>query len=356
MIVVGLALSVASSLALNAGFLLQHVGSASAPAVDVRAPLATVRGLARSRVWLCGASMNLIGSGLHIGALAAAPLTLVQAFSAGGLALVAPAAARLAGCPLDRAERVAVAWIVAALAVLAVEPATTSLPPASAGSVSLFFAGVVVAAAVLATTAGPRGGAALALAAGLLYGLSDAATKAFTAAAGHGLFAALVTPWPPAVVALCVAAFFAFQRGLQLGAPAAVIMLMTAAMNVTAATAGVAVFAESFGAHPATALAHVLAMTAVVVASLHLVAAQARATSPGQAATESGLGAAAARNPSKSRKAAASAAATCSGEAARSARPSVMPSAASCGASASAHPATISTVASGWNCTPRCGP
>lgn len=276
MILVGLTLAVASSLALNAGYLLQHAGSAVAPTVTARAPLASLRGLARSRVWVLGMATNLVGSVLHVGALAAAPLTLVQAFSAGGLVLVAPAAARMTRCPLDPAERVAVGAIAGSLALLAIEPATSSSPPASPGSALLFLAAVVGAAAVLATASGQLRGAALALAAGLLYGLSDAATKAFTAAAEDGLSAAVLSPWPPIIVGLCVAAFFAFQRALQLGAPAAVIVLMTAAMNVTAAAAGLAVFAESLGAHTGTAFAHALAMAGVTAASLQLVAAQAR--------------------------------------------------------------------------------
>ena len=122
---------------------------------------------------------------LHIGALAVAPLTLVQAFSAAGLALVVPASARLARSPLHRAERVAVAVIVAALAVLAISPVATSIAPASAGMPLLFLGVALVAAGALAATRGPRRGAALALAAGVLYGLSDAATKGFTDAAAH---------------------------------------------------------------------------------------------------------------------------------------------------------------------------
>src|SRR6185295_7391823 len=98
-LLIGFGLAVASSLALNAGYLLQHLGGATAPAVDVRAPLATVRGLVRSRLWVLGIGTNLFGSVLHIGALAAAPLALVQAFSAAGLALVVPASARLARSP-----------------------------------------------------------------------------------------------------------------------------------------------------------------------------------------------------------------------------------------------------------------
>jgi len=137
---------------------------------------------------------------------------------------------------------------VAALGVLAISPVATSIAPVSAGGPLLFLGIALIAAAVLAVTRGPRRGAGLALAAGVLYGLSDAATKGFTDAAGHGLFAAVLTPWPAIIVALCAAAFFALQRGLQLGTAATVIVLLTAATNVIAVAAGVAVFSESFGA------------------------------------------------------------------------------------------------------------
>ena len=276
MLLLGFGLAIASSLALNAGYLLQHLGGASAPAVDVRAPVATVRGLLRSRLWVLGIGTNLFGSVLHIGALAVAPLALVQAFSAAGLALVVPASARLARSPLHRGERAAVAVIVAALAVLAISPVATSIAPVSAGMPLLFLGVALVAAAALAVTRGPRRGAALALAAGVLYGLSDAATKGFTDAAGHGLFAAVLTPWPAVIVALCAAAFFALQRGLQLGTAATVIVLMTAATNVIAVAAGVAVFSESFGTAPGIALLHLVAMVAIAGASWRLAAVQAR--------------------------------------------------------------------------------
>jgi hypothetical protein len=275
-LLIGFGLAIASSLALNAGYLLQHVGGGTAPAVDARRPVATVRGLLRSPLWVVGMSTNLFGSVLHIGALAVAPITLVQAFSTAGLALVVPASARVARSPLHRAERVAVGVIIAALALLAISPATTSVRPVSAGPPLLFLAFALAAAGVLAAIRGPRRGAALALVAGLLYGLSDAATKGFTDAAGQGLLGAVLSPWPPIIVALCAGAFFALQRGLQLGAAATVIVLMTAAMNVIAVAAGVAVFAESFGAPTGVAALHLLAMLAIAAASWRLAAVQAR--------------------------------------------------------------------------------
>lgn len=276
MLFLGFGLAIASSLALNAGYLLQHLGGAGAPAVDARRPVATVRALLRSPLWVVGMGTNLFGSVLHIGAIAVAPLSLVQAFSAAGLALVVPASARVAGSPLHRAERVAVGVIIAALALLAISPATTSASPVSAGVPLLFLGLALLAAGVLAAMRGPRRGAALALVAGLLYGLSDAATKGFTSAAGHGVLGAVLSPWPPVIVALCAAAFFGLQRGLQLGPAATVIVLMTAATNVVAVLAGVVVFAESFGAQTGIAALHLVAMLAIAAASWHLAAVQAR--------------------------------------------------------------------------------
>src|SRR3954454_13723471 len=198
-LLVGFALALASSLALNAGYLLQHMGGGAAPAVDARAPVATLRGLLRSRVWVLRMGANLVGSVMHIGALAVVPLMLVQAFSAGGLALVVPASARLAGSPLHRAERAAVAVIVVALVLLAISPQAVSVAPTRAGGPLIFLAVVLAGAGALAFTRGARRSAALALVAGLLYGLSDAATKGFTDAAGHGLFGAVLSPWPPVI-------------------------------------------------------------------------------------------------------------------------------------------------------------
>src|SRR3954469_5867032 len=107
-LVLGLLLAIVASVALNASYLLQHVGGASAPAVDVRRPLATFRGLFGSRGWIVGTAIGTAGSRLHLGALSQAPLSLVQAFTAGGLAILVPVAARLTHSTLTRAERIGV--------------------------------------------------------------------------------------------------------------------------------------------------------------------------------------------------------------------------------------------------------
>src|SRR5436305_13364498 len=91
--VIGAGLAIAAAVALNASYVMQHAGSSHATAVDPRRPLATLGSLLRSPIWATGAGVGVTGWALHIGAMRDAPLSLVQAFVAGGLALSVPMAA-----------------------------------------------------------------------------------------------------------------------------------------------------------------------------------------------------------------------------------------------------------------------
>jgi hypothetical protein len=273
----GAALALLASLALNGGYIVQHRGSHGAPAVSARRPLRTIRGLTASRVWLAGTAAGMAGWALHVVALSQAPLSLVQAFSAGGLALVVPLAARLTGTRLARAERRAILLMGAALAALALGSASSGAAVAAPVAMTIYLLLCAAAAAALAAlVGGRRRGPALGLAAGVLYGSADAATKAVTGAAHAGLLAGLLSPWAAAIVVTSAGAFFCFQRGLQIGPALPVIALMTAATNVVAVVGGVTVFAESLGSSLAFSLVHVGALAAVVLCAWRLAPAQAR--------------------------------------------------------------------------------
>lgn len=281
----GLALAVAASLALNGSFLVQHLGAVGAPAISILRPLSSLAGLLRSRLWLAGTAAGLAGWMLHVGALSAAPLSLVQAFSAGGLALVVPVAARLTKSPLRRAERSAIALMVLALLALALGSAAAPLThgiPLLAMLAFLTLAGAT-ALALAATPGRRRRAQTLGAAAGVLYGVGDAATKAATTVAHAGVWAALASPWPALILLASVAAFFCFQRGLQIGPAIPVIVLMTAATNITAVLAGLAVFGEPLGASLMMATIHAVALVAVGLAAWWLAGAQARLAEPARA-------------------------------------------------------------------------
>jgi hypothetical protein len=270
----GLALALAASVALNASYLLQHRGAAHAPAVSPRHPVATLRALLRSPWWAVGALVGLTGWALHVGALARAPLSLVQAFVAGGLALAAPMAALGLGHRLEAAERRAMALMVLALPLL-----TLGLghPGRAAGFAPAALGGAVLAlgalAALLAAGAGGVNRApALGLAGGLLYGAADLAVKALTGLGG----AAWTSPWLLVAGGATAGAFFAFQRGLQTGRPVAVIALMTAGTNAGSVLGAFLVFGDPLGRTPPLAAAHLAAFGLVAVAAWWLAPSQAR--------------------------------------------------------------------------------
>jgi hypothetical protein len=272
---IGLALALCASLALNTGFLVQHGSAVDAPAVDIRRPLATLVALFRRRAWLLGLALGTSGWALHVAALSRAPLSLVQAFVAGGLALLAPVATRWFGARLRRVESVAVAIMafgLAALALGAQQPHELAHPGAA---LAVFLSGCALVAAVVAV----RGGAVpLAVAAGLLYGAADTSIKALTIVdSRHGLGAALLSPWLVTAVVTTACAFFAFQRALQIGRPVTAIALMTAATYAVSITAGVALLGEPLG-HGAIGVLHAAAFAAVVAAAWVLAPVQARVT------------------------------------------------------------------------------
>ena len=181
---IGLTLALAASVALNTSYVLQHRGSAGAAAISARHPLGTLRSLLRSRWWLVGGAVGMLGWGLHVGALSRAPLSLVQAFVAAGLALAVPLAARLAGERLGREELRGVALLVGALALLSFGLRTGVAGAAALGpGLALWLGGLAAGAVALAAgVRGPRRPVALGLAGGLLYGAADMAIKAVTVA------------------------------------------------------------------------------------------------------------------------------------------------------------------------------
>jgi hypothetical protein len=272
---IGIALAICAAVALNASYLMQHAGSSTAPAIDPRRPLATLGSLLRRPIWAAGAVVGMTGWALHIGALREAPLSLVQAFVAGGLALAVPMAAiglRRRPAP---GETQAVAVMVLALVLLSIGLAgggrhASFSPWALGGALALLAAG---AALLAAFATGRNRSLALGVAGGLLYGAADMGLKGVTGL--HGLGAVVRSPWLYAALACTAAAFFAFQRGLQSARPVAVIALMTAATNVSSIAGAFVVFGDPLGRTPLLAAIHALAFVLVFIAAWRLAPAQA---------------------------------------------------------------------------------
>ena len=104
----GLLLALLTAFGSVAGFLYKFRGAREAPAVDLRRPLRSSVALFRSPLYALGILIALGSWGLHVGALALAPISLVQSVIAGGLVLLTVVADRLFGIAVTRREWIGV--------------------------------------------------------------------------------------------------------------------------------------------------------------------------------------------------------------------------------------------------------
>jgi len=127
----GLALALASALATNVAFLFKQRGAVLAPQVRARHPLRSAVGLFRSRWFSLGWAVAVVAWGLHVGALALAPLSVVQAVLSGGLVFLAVLAERYFGFRLGRRQWAGVIITAAGLSVIAItaSPAAVTITP-----------------------------------------------------------------------------------------------------------------------------------------------------------------------------------------------------------------------------------
>ena len=252
--ILGLALALASALATSVAFLFKQRGAVAAPPVRVRRPLRSAAELFRSR-WFALGWLVAVGAWLlHVGALALAPLSIVQAVLSAGLVFLAVLAERFFGFRLGRRQWIGVTITAAGLAVIGLtQEAHPGEPPGYALAALITLECAVLGLATgLALISGRLGlqtagqGMLLGAAAGALFGVSDIALKFLTDAVEDGVLE-LISPWAFAALAASVVAFYASARGLQLGPGVEVIALTSVAANLVAIVGGVLVFRDSVG-------------------------------------------------------------------------------------------------------------
>jgi len=227
----GLALAIASAAAIGGGYALQHSSVSRLPPLSPRRPVQSLVLLIRSGRWTAGFLAGIGGWVLYVAALTLAPLSLVQAASAGGVGVLA------LGARLRMSERIGVVAALAGLLLLGLSAGSHA--PTGVGDVVAVTIWVATSLGAAALAAGLRPTAAgLGSAAGVLYAAGDVATKA---AVGGGARLAFV----PVLLACHGLAFvclqLAFQRGRRL-ASAGLAVLWTNALPIAA---GMALFSES---------------------------------------------------------------------------------------------------------------
>lgn len=279
----GLLLALVSAALINIGFLLQHRGLSQSGAGGM---VAQLRHAFRNPVWLCGQALGWAGFGAQIVAVAIAPLALVQAFAAGGLALSMPIAAGLFHQRVTRNQVGAVALIAAGLAALPIG-FSGARDHLAGGTLAIT---VAAAALVALAVARPAVAWARAIAAGILYGLADAAIKAVSLGwRAHGP-SALASGWTAVAALGTFAGFLAFQSALAGDGPVAAISLMNGLAALMALVCSLLAFGESLGLGAGAAAAHVVAIAVILGAVPVLAAAQAAVVESGEARQQRATG------------------------------------------------------------------
>ena len=268
----GLLLAVATALTSIVGFLYKHRGSVAAPAVEFSRPVSSSIALFRSPWYVLGIVVAMGSWGLHVAALALAPISLVQSTIAACLVLLTVVADRVFGHQVTRREWIGVAVTAVGLAFLAATLSGTGDEAHSdyaAGTLAGYVGLVTLAGLVLVPLARASGreGTLLAASAGLLWGGSDVSIKALSGSLDEHGIGVLIHPLAFVILALSLLGLLVSARSLQVGRPVAVIAVTSATANVITIASGPIVFGEPMPEEPLGVALRVLAFALVIGAA-----------------------------------------------------------------------------------------
>jgi hypothetical protein len=283
---IGLLLAVATAFASVVGFLYKHRGAVASAEVEWRHPVRTSMALFHNRWYTLGILIAIGSWGLHVGALALAPISLVQAVIAGGLVLLTVTADRLFAHRVTRRERVGVALAALGLAFLAAtiegagDGAHNDYEAATLTIFLLSVTGLSIAVGFIGARTSHRQGVAFGASAGLLWAVSDTAIKAQTGEFGNGVIATFVDPLVVVITVASFAGLVVSAKSLQIGKAVPVIAVTSVAANALTIAAGPIVFGDPM---PDGTLAVILRVAAfvLVLAAAALTPAPVRAAEAG---------------------------------------------------------------------------
>ncbi|HEV2254552.1 MAG TPA: hypothetical protein VGS06_15285 [Streptosporangiaceae bacterium] len=262
---IGLTVAFASALITNTAYSLEHDAAAALPPLSPRRPFRSAERLLRDRRWLAAFGAETAGWLMYVAALWLAPLSMVQAVAASGVAVLAFATAGGHPSRLARREQAAVVLAVAGLVPLAfslVGTAESDRHPQVIGVIIWLAACGGGAVLLIAEPTRFARAASLGLAAGLLFADGDISAKLV----GYGGW------WLVALATLIVAYAAgtsvlqsAYQRGDALTAAG----LATMATNAVPIAAGFVLFGETLP-HGMLAVLQVAALTCLVASAVAL--------------------------------------------------------------------------------------
>jgi len=226
--------------------------------------------VAKRPLWLAGMGLAAAAYGLQAVALAYGPLTLVAPIVAADLLFALPLAARWSRRPLRPRDWGGCLLVAAGVAVfLAVSPPPNERPDVPAADWVLVFCavGVIAVVAVLAgRVTGTRARAGLlALAAGVVFGLTAAVTASFTRSLRQEGVGSMLLHWQPwALISLGITGVLLSTGAFQASALSSSLPIIDTVEPVAGVIIGAVIFDERLATSPGGLVIQVLA--AVVAA------------------------------------------------------------------------------------------
>jgi len=247
----GILLALLCAVGSNLAFFFKHRGACEACAVDIKHPLRTARSLWSSK-WFAGGMLIGAGAwGLHVAAISLAPLSVVQAVLAGGVALLAVMADKLFGMKVGPRQWWGLALTATGLILLGVtlpggqhSGAAFSMPAMIAFEAGLFAVGALLIMGPRLGGKAEHHGVMLAAASGILFGVCNVGVKALTGTVGDVGLIGLLSPWALVAVAGSATAFYASAKSLQDGEAVSVIAITGTAANISGIAGGIIVFGD----------------------------------------------------------------------------------------------------------------
>jgi hypothetical protein len=273
-----IALALAAALLFSLGTVLQGQVASQASEEESRSAGFLVS-LARKPRWLAGIAADALGFVGQAWALAIGKLVVVQPLLATSVVFALPLGAKLAGRRVSAREIAAALGVTAGLgAFLVVADPTGGVEDARALEWIASFAvcgGLALALLVAAHGRSPAHRAALmGTAAGILFALSAALTKATVEQIDEGLLTVFEHWHVYALAVVGWASMTISQRSLQAGALAPAIATQMAVDPIGSVALGISAFEESIHETPLTAVLALVAFAAMIVGLVVLAVSQ----------------------------------------------------------------------------------
>jgi drug/metabolite transporter (DMT)-like permease len=295
-VILGVVLALVTTLAYNAGFVLEKGALSSLPPLNIRLPLNLMRMLVTNPRWMAGFGLIAVGLAGQLVVLTRIPLTVAQPLFSSGIVFLLLLTMTVLGERLTSHEWTGLAGIMAGVICVVASLNSRTDTVGTGGHVLR-----VLLIAVPSTLAGlgvfvaagrrggrhrrPAGDVPYGLAAGIVYGVAGMVVKGLSASIDfHGpetiAASALASPYLYLLAPITLAGFLIFQTALQRGRASIVAPVSTVVSTLYTVVAGTLMFGERLPAD-ATDLGLRLAGLATIAAALFWLPSRTRPTDAG---------------------------------------------------------------------------